>query len=114
MSWMPAIGGANRVGGMKLGPGHTLVLFDQIESLGAVKYQFMSVAFDNQTQAPCLVVTSEVNSMAETMGGGSHYLGLLTESGHANYGDSDDWADPKKFFVKSAEIAAERLGVDLK
>ncbi len=112
MNYVPSVESMNRVAGAPLGAKHTIILFDQIKSAGSVQYTFLVAVFDNASQQPVFFVASEVNSMAETLGGGSHYLGVFDGNGHANRGASDDWGDPKKFFPKAVRIAEEVFGVD--
>src|SRR5438309_2046596 len=98
---MPRVESMNRVASAPLGENHTVLLFDQIKSAGHVEYAFLVAVFDNATQRPVYFVASEVNSTAETFGGGSHFLGVFDGDGHANRGASDDWGDPKKFFPEA-------------
>ena len=111
MQYMPLTRAMNRVGGAPFGDKHTMLLFDQIESIGAVQYAFLLAVYDDAKQAPVYFVASEVNEMAGLLGGGSHCLGVFDGSGHANMGFSDDWADPRKFFPEAMRIASERFGV---
>ncbi len=69
--------------------------------------------FEKDAKLPVLVVSSEVNTTAQVLGGGSNYLCVFDEDGHANMGSSDDWADPKQFFPKALQIAAGRLGIEI-
>jgi hypothetical protein len=110
---MPLVESMNRVGGAPLGEKHTVLLFDNIKSAGAVQYAFLLAVFDNETQQPVYFVASEINQMAATLGGGSHCLGIFDGSGHANLGFSDEWGDPHKFFPEALRIAAEHFGVPL-
>src|ERR1700722_7254064 len=82
--YTPAIESANRVGGMPLGPGHTALLFDPIESAGMVQYALLLGVFEDATQEPVSFGASEINEMAEALGGGSHFLGVFDGDGHAN------------------------------
>ena len=111
MKYMPLIASANRVGGAPLGPKHTVLLFDNVKSVGSVNYAFILGVFDDDTQEPAFFVASEVNEMAATLGGGSHYLGVFDGEGHSSLGASDEWADARKFFPEAMRIAAERFGV---
>jgi hypothetical protein len=113
MQYMPQVESMNRVGGAPMGEKHTALLFDRIKSAGHVQYAFLLAVFDNETQEPVYFVASEVNTMAQTLGGGSHYLGVFDSSGHANLGSSDDWGDPRKFFPEAVHLAAERFGVSV-
>ncbi len=110
MKYMPLVESMNRVGAAPLGEKHLVVLFDQIRATGMVQYAFILAVFDKQTQNPVYFVASEVNSMAAELGGGSHYLGVFDDSGHANMGSSDDWGDPRKFFARAMRLATERFG----
>jgi hypothetical protein len=111
MKYTPQVKSMNRVGGAPLVPGYTIVLWDKIESAGAVEYAFLLGVFDDNTKQPVYFIASEVNAMAAAIGGGSHYLGVFDGSGHANCGSSDDWGDPRKFFPKALAMAQERFGV---
>jgi hypothetical protein len=102
---------ANPIGSSPLGEKHTITLLDKIVSAGSVQYTFILVVYENATDHPCFFVASEVNTMARQFGGGSHFLGVFSGNGHANLGSSDDWGDPKKFFPKAVEIAAEHLDI---
>ena len=113
MTYTPAVTSANRVTAGPLGPGHTVMLFDQIVADGRIVYAFVVTVFDNATSEPVLFVTSEVNKRAGPPGVGSHYLGLFPGDGHVNLGASDDWADPAKFFPKALDVAAGHLGIKL-
>ncbi len=111
MEYMPLTKSMNRVGGAPLGEKHTALLFDKVESAGSVQYAFLLVVFNNANREPVYFVASEVNQTVDTFGGGSHYLGVFTDAGHANLGSSDDWGDPGKFFPEALRMAAERFGV---
>lgn len=107
MSYAPAIHSAKAINEFEIGK-HTAVLFDEIVPLGPVEYRFILAVFDEQKE-PCYYVGSEVNKMAEQFGGGSHFLGLFTEEGHVNCGDSDDWADEAKFTAEALRIVREKF-----
>jgi hypothetical protein len=77
---------------------------------GRIEYAFILVVYENATQKPCYFVASEVNSMAKTFGGGSHFLEVFPGDGHVNMGDSDEWGDAKKFMAKALAIVAEHFG----
>ncbi|MBL8819586.1 MAG: hypothetical protein JNL58_26410 [Planctomyces sp.] len=113
VNYMPRVESMNPVANAPLGEQHTVILFDQIKSAGHVEYTFLIAVFDNTSEQPVYFVASEVNSTAQTRGGGSHYLGVFDGNGHSNLGSSDDWGDPKKFFPEAIRIAAEAFGVDL-
>lgn len=110
MKYAPRVKSMKGVARAPVAPGYTVVLFDNIESAGAVQYAFITAVFDDATKLPVYFVASEVNTMAEALGGGSHFLGVFDGEGHSNLGASDDWADPKKFFPKALEIVRERFG----
>jgi len=113
MSYWPVVKSANHVAGSKLGEKHTVILFDAIVSDGAVEYAFLVGVFDNETQKPVYFVSSEVNKTAKEFGGGSHFMGAFDGQGHLNFGSSNDWGDPKKFFPAALKKAAEHFGVKL-
>jgi hypothetical protein len=112
--YQPMIKSWNRAGIGMLDDRHVVMLYDRLEAAGHVQYTYMVVVFDKVKQEPVLYVTSEVNSMAEALGGGSHFLCIFDPAGHHNMGCSDEWADAAKFFPKAIELAAERFGADPK
>jgi hypothetical protein len=111
VEYMPLVESMNRIGGAPLGDGHTVIMWDQIKSSGAVQYAYLVGVFENATEKPVFFVASEVNQMAAVLGGGSHCLGVFNGSGHASMGFSDDWGDPRKFFPEALRIVSERFGV---
>jgi hypothetical protein len=111
VKYLPRVESMNRVTGAPLGEAHTVVLFDNIKSAGALQYAFLVGVFDNATKSPVYFVSSEVNTTAATFGGGSHFLCIFDGEGHSNLGSSDDWGDAKKFFPKALKIAEAQFGV---
>lgn len=111
MDYVPRVESMNRIGGGPLGDAHTVIMWDQIKSAGAVQYAYLVGVFENATEKPVFFVASEVNQMAGVLGGGSHCLGVFSGSGHAGLGFSDDWGDPRKFFPEALRIVSERFGV---
>lgn len=93
---------------MPLG-GYTAVFLDDIVSAGSVKYRYLLFIFEGDSQEPCYIVASELNSMAKKLGGGSHFLGLFDGEEHTNCGSSDDWADEAKFTLEALRIVRERF-----
>jgi hypothetical protein len=87
---------------------HAAVLFVDIEAAGSVEYRYILAVFDELRQ-PCFFVASEVNSMAPSFGGGSHFLGVFDGEGHLNFGDSDDWGDETKFTAEALRIVREKF-----
>lgn len=110
MNYYPLIQSANQVAAGPLGEKHTAVFFDTIISVGNMQYTFILAVYDNATNKPCYFVASEVNALAAKFGGGSHFLGVFPGDGHMNLGDSNDWADAKKFLPKALELAARQFG----
>lgn len=106
----PLIRGAKAVERYRLGS-YLAVLFAEIESVGAMEYLFILALLEEGAPEPRLFITSEVNAMAGVFGGGSHFLGLFDQTGHANMGASDEWAERERFTTKALALAAERLGV---
>ncbi len=79
--------------------------------MGAVDYLHVLAILAGDAPEPRLFITSKVNAMARACSGGSHFLGLFDEVGHANIGASDAWADRERFTTKALALGAERLGV---
>jgi hypothetical protein len=110
MNYFPVIESAEPRRRFPLGK-YTAVLLDNIKSAGGVQYRYILVVFNDESEKPCFFVASEVNTMVEAFGGGSHFLGVFPGNGHENHGDSDDWADLKKFTERALEIVKERLKI---
>lgn len=106
MNYAPVIKSARPKQQFKIGK-HTAVLFTDIERAGAVEYCYILGVFDEKRQ-PVYFVASEVNTMVRMFGGGTHFLGLFDGEGHANCGDSDDWADEAKFTAEALRIVRAR------
>jgi hypothetical protein len=110
MNYAPVIKSAKPKQRFPIGK-HMAVLLSDIEQAGAVQYRYIMAVFDGDTHNPCFFVASEVNSMAKTLGGGSHFLGLFDGDGHANCGTSDDWGDEAKFTAEALRIIRAKFGV---
>ncbi len=91
---------------------YTFVLLGDIESLGVIEYLYILFAIKDDENAPDLFVASEVNAMAKSLGGGSHFLGVFDQAGHGNMGAADQWANLDIFAAKALEIATARLGLE--
>ncbi len=107
MPLMPKIKAARPLARFSVGT-HTAVLYGEIEPAGRVQYAYLLTVFDPARQIK-LIVSSEVNAMKPTMGGGSHYLCIFDDTGRLNLGDSDDWADEELFTARALGIIWERL-----
>ena len=112
MDYMPRVGKMNRIAGAPLGREHTVILFDEIESIGHVQYEYLVAVFENKTQQPIYFIASEVNATSKDFNEGTHYLGIFDGHGHINRGSSDAWGDPKKFFPEALRIANEMFGTE--
>lgn len=108
----PAIVSANQIGELSLGQNHRILFLDNIHSAGSVRYAFILAIYDT-AQKPVYFLASEVNQMATSFGGGSHFFGVFDGEVHANLGASDDWGDPHKFFPQAVRTAAKRFGVEV-
>src|SRR6187399_1949368 len=99
MQFIPRVTGAKPRANFNFGS-HTATLFGDIESSGRVQYAWLLVVYDAQKQ-PTFIVSSEVNAMAPTLGGGSHYLCVFDASGRGIISGSDDWADEELFTARA-------------
>jgi hypothetical protein len=106
----PLIKSARGVRRYRLGT-YVAELFDRVEGAGVVAYLYVLAVTEADGETPRLYVTSEVNRMADVLGGGSHFLGAFVERGHLNMGASDEWADLERFASRALEVAARQLGV---
>ncbi len=109
--YKPLITSAKPLLRYRLAP-YTFILLGEIESLGVIEYLFILFAIKDEENAPELFIASEVNAMAATLGGGSHFLGVFDPQGHWNLGASDQWANLDLFAAKALEIATTRLGLE--
>jgi hypothetical protein len=100
----------NTVTGGPIGSAHIVMLYDNIASAGQVQYAFLVGVFDNTTHEPVFFVASEINQLAATAGGGSHFLGAFDGAAHMNLGASNDWAEAKKFFPEALRIVEGKFG----
>ena len=109
IKYSPVIGSARKVREYRIGK-YTAELLTDIESTGFIEYtHILSVYGDDGN--PVYFMASEVNSMAQVSGSGSHFLGVFDESGHGNLGSSDNWADIEKFTTQAVKIVKEHFGV---
>ena len=108
MQMMPRVKAAKARANFNFGS-HTGTLFGDIEPAGRVQYAWLLVVYDKATKQPVFMVSSEVNSMATMMGGGSHYLCVFDENGRGNLGGSDDWADEELFTARALGVVYEKL-----
>jgi hypothetical protein len=109
----PAVESMNRIGGTSLGPNHTMLCFDQIKSVGPMKYTFILAVYDNRTREPVYFVTSEENPTRHIHGGPSHFLSIFDVPGHCTLAASDEFADADRFFPEAMRLVSARFGVDL-
>ncbi|WP_372365566.1 hypothetical protein [Candidatus Uabimicrobium sp. HlEnr_7] len=82
-------------------------LFGKIQALGGIQYLYVLAVYRAGETAPCTFITSEVNSMADAFGGGSHFLCAFADGSHLNFGSSDEWAVLEKFKEKAFQMAKE-------
>ena len=110
MEYFPRITDAKPRKQFRLSEKHTAVLLGDIKALGSVEYLYVLIVYD-ETENACFFVASEVNDMAGQLdGGGSHFLGVMDGSGHANMGASDRWGIEEVFTAQALEIALEKFG----
>ena len=106
----PLFGAFTPVRRYRLGPYGAGLIRDP-ERVGEVQYRYiLAVLRPGLGENGALYVTSEVNALGDRFGG-SHFLGMFDETGHTNFGASDEWADLERFEEKALSLAAERLGV---
>ena len=111
MQYMPTVESMDRLDGGPLGDAHAGILFGNIKAIGEIEYAYLFVVYDLATRQPVLIVSSEKNTMQKRFGGGSHFLGLFDGTGHANLGDSNDWAVQEKFFQKALQVVDKQMNI---
>lgn len=87
-------------------PDHSVeaMLYDNIESIGLVKYEYMIVAFRYDDTDPFMYVTSELNSNYEPERCNSHLLCVFKDNQHYNFGSSDSYGEMYYFETNAIEI----------
>ena len=109
--YAPHIKSAKLLHRYRLAP-YTFALFGDIEQQGLIEYLYVLVAFKDGDHSPRLFVAAEVNEVAQHFGGGSHFLGIFDEEGHANMGAADEWGDLERFTEEALTIATTRLALE--
>lgn len=94
-----------------MGADHYGILYGDVVPAGAIDYGNLYVVFQRGVRDAVLVVASEVNTTASLFGGGSHFLCVYDDEGHANLGASDAYGDVVTFTTKALDIVTERLGI---
>ena len=110
MPYFPAIRRANWHKRYQLG-GYRIDVITDCESVGHIQYAHVALVFQGSQKQPCYAVASEVNAMAATLGGGSHFLGVFPGEGHVNMGNSNEWADLDHFTAKALEMIAKQFKI---
>lgn len=109
---MPAFQSAETVQRFRLRD-HSVVLYRDIVAAGTVKYLYLMMVFAGAVEAmeaAVYCVASEVNTMAEELGGGSHFLGVFEGGSHINYGSSNHWAQEASFTTRALELVTAKFG----
>jgi hypothetical protein len=101
MQYSPPVESMRSVARVKIDVDRYALLCDEVKASGNVQYTFLCCAFRRNEEHPEYIVSSEVNSTASTLGGGSHFLGVFSESGHATLNNSDAWSDRDTFFAEA-------------
>lgn len=109
--YMPKVESVEEIDKALLGPAHGVHLYGNITSAGMVQYRFIVAVVEVPSGAPVYFVASEKNEMDD--GGRSHVLGVFVNDGHLNLGASDEWADPRRFFPRAIDLAAEHFGLPI-
>lgn len=98
---------ANTVSRHQIGSYEVIILTD-CQGAGVVQYTHAAVVYGAYSQYPIFAVASEVNAMAEAIGGGSHFF-CTYDDRHNNYGSSDDWADLGMFTQAALSTITKRF-----
>lgn len=80
-------------------------LLGNIKSVG-IQYLYILAVYKSEETEPCVFITSEENSMAKELDGGSHFLCAFQDEKHLNFGTDNGWADLNKFKEKSCSMAS--------
>ena len=88
--------------------GATVELLGDIVSTGMVRYRFL-LKVTALPEGAAIWVSAERSRLLR--GGASHgfFLGLFTDRGHANLGQSRDWSDRRLFLLKAMTLVREEL-----
>jgi hypothetical protein len=88
----------------KLGPYTARIEKDLRVQRGPVHYEYVLSATDRRIEKITFFITSERNTLHETLGTGSHFLCLFINNRRVNLGPSDDWGDIEKFEATARRI----------
>jgi len=113
VQYSPPVESMRFISKVRLTLDHYALLCDQIVTRGTVQYTYLCCAFRKNAEHPEYIVSAEVNSTASTLGGGSHFLGIFSESGHATLENSDAWANRDTFFAEALKHLANHYRVPL-
>lgn len=104
---------------------YQIVLIENPNSIGPIKYKFVFMAFKNTDKEPILTITSETNEMqaalldiaaqsspeiAKSTNPNKHFISVYHNGVRSNLGGSLDWAKMESFELKAFVIAKEKLG----
>ncbi len=107
--YLPSIRGGKTVRQFAIGD-YNAKLMTNIKSSGSVEYTHVLAVYSSDGN-PVFFTAAEVNSMAEHLGGGSHYLGIFNGAGHVSIEDNDKWANLEIFVEESTNIVKEHFGI---
>ena len=85
----------------------TLELMGDIAATGMVRYRFLlAVRGPGDGQ---MWVSAERSRLVRAGASQGFYLGLFSQGGHMNLGQSKDWADKRLFLLKAMTLVREQL-----
>ncbi len=108
--YMPSIKSAKPLERIRLGT-YDLVFLGEIESVGAIQYKYILVVNNVGDEKPIYFVSSEENTLAKDLGGGSNFLCAFEGEGHVNYGCSDEWANYDMFADRALRMVKEKFNL---
>ncbi len=107
MEYMPTVESTREVRRFKI-DGHTIILFDDIVSMGPIEYFFILTVYSDETREPVLFVASERNTLPDITD--EPFLGVFMEGGHRSYETSEKYLNRESFVERAMEIVRNHLG----
>lgn len=88
--------------------GVTVQLHGDLVASGMTRYRFL-LTVDGLPDGKTLVIAAERSRLLRAGASQGFFLGLFTNGGHANLGQSCDWADRRLFLLKAMTLVRGEL-----
>ncbi|MGE5522899.1 MAG: hypothetical protein ACM3SS_04220 [Rhodospirillaceae bacterium] len=88
--------------------GVTVELLGDLVSAGLIRYRFL-LTVGGLADGKQLFVSAERSRLLRVGASQGFFLGLFSDGGHANLGQSRDWSDRRLFLLKAMTLVREEL-----